>query len=526
MSGTRTTTWRTANGLVAGAAAIAMVTAGCSGGAGSSASAPSGSAVSSGGAGATSTAVASSGTPAALAKFYDQKLAWSDCGAVKCTKLTVPVSYAKPGGATIQIAVDKVPAKGHSKGALVVNPGGPGGSGYDYAAAADQIVTPQIRSSYDVVGFDPRGVGRSSPITCMSDAALDAYLGSDPTPDTKAEEQTALKNAKAFADDCKAKAGPLLANVSTLDVAKDLDILRAALGSTKLNYLGKSYGTLIGSTYAGLFPKRVGHFVLDGVVPPDITTEEMNEGQAEGFEEATKSYVKNCVAQSNCPLGTTESAGMARIRSFLKQVDAKPLPVSGQGDVRKLTEGWASMGIAEAMYSKQEWPTLTQAFDQAFGGDGTGLMVLADAYAERTAEGTYTGNIMQVINAVSCLDRPAPSGLTTYEKDSTTFAKVAPTWGAMLAWGSLVCGVWPIKPTGTPHKIAAAGSGPILVVGTTRDPATPYKWSVQLAKELKNGHLLTYVGDGHTAYGQSACIDDAVDAYLLAGTLPPKGKTC
>ena len=498
-----------------------MITAGCTGGGSSAATSPSGSSNDS-----QSSSGSSSGTPASLAKFYDQHLDWSDCGNVQCAKLTVPVSYDKPAGQTIQVVVDKVPAKGDSKGALVVNPGGPGGSGYDYAAAADQIVTPQIRDSYDVVGFDPRGVQRSSPITCMSDAALDKYLGADPSPDTKGEEQTALKNAKTFANDCKQKAGPLLGNVSTVDVAKDMDVLRAALGQKKLNYLGKSYGTLIGSTYAGLFPKRVGHFVLDGVVPPDITTEEMNEGQAEGFERATKSYVKHCVAQSDCPLGTSVPAGMAKIRSFLKQVDAKPLPVTNQGDVKKLTEGWASMGIAEAMYSKQEWPVLTQALEQAFAGDGNGLMVLADAYAERTAEGTYTGNIMQVINAVSCLDRPAPSKLTAYEKDDTKFSKVAPTWGPMLAWGSLVCGVWPIKPTNTPHKISAAGSGPILVVGTTRDPATPYEWSVRLAKELKNGHLLTYDGDGHTAYGQSACVDDTVDAYLLKGTVPPKGKAC
>lgn len=527
MNRTHSSIRRTAYG--AAVLAVAMAVAGCSGGGTSSASsAPAGGTAPASPApvGSGSGSATSGQADPALARFYDQKLNWQDCGQVRCTSLTVPLSYKNPAGPTIKLAVDKVPAKGTSKGALVVNPGGPGGSGFDYAAAADQIVTPKIRNTYDVVGFDPRGVQRSSPITCMGDAQLDSYLGADPTPDDKAEEKVALKDAETFANDCKKKAGPLLAHVSTIDVAKDMDILRAALGQKKLNYLGKSYGTFIGSTYAGLFPKRVGHFVLDGVVPPDITTKEMNEGQAEGFEQATRSYVRNCVAQGGCPLGNSVDAGMAKIRSFLKQVDAKPLPVTGQGDVRKLTEGWASMGIAEAMYSKQEWPVLTQAFTDAFRGSGDGLMALADTYAERTAQGTYTGNIMQVINAVSCLDRPSPKGLAAYQKDAKEFTKVAPTWGAMLAWGSLVCSVWPVPPVDHPHKISAAGSGPILVVGTTGDPATPYKWSVRLAKELKNGHLLTYDGQGHTAYGQSACIDNAVDAYLVSGTLPPKGKTC
>ncbi len=516
-------TRRTAYGAAVGALAIGMAVAGCNGGSESSASTPTAhqTATSDG-----STASGGSASAGSLAKFYDQDLDWHDCDNVKCAKLTVPVDYSKPGGATIQLAVDKVPAKGQSQGALVVNPGGPGGSGYDYAAAADQIVTPQIREHFDVVGFDPRGVQRSAPITCLGDAALDKYLGADPTPDDKAEERTALSNAKKFAKACEQNAGPLLGHVSTVDVAKDMDILRAALGQKKLDYLGKSYGTYIGSIYAGLFPKKVGRFVLDGVVPPDITTVEMNEGQAEGFERATRAYVKHCVAQGNCPLGDSEAAGMAKIRAFLKKVDQHPLPVSGEGDVKKLTEGWASMGIAEAMYSKQSWPVLTSAFQEAFRGNGDALMTLADSYAERSSDGTYTGNIMQVINAVSCLDRPAPSGLAAYQADDKKISKVAPTWGPMLAWGSLVCGVWPIKPTGHPHKISAAGSGPILVVGTTRDPATPYKWSVRLAKELEHGHLLTYDGDGHTAYGKSVCVDDTVDAYLLHGTVPPKGKAC
>ncbi len=517
---------------LASATVLGLALAGCSGGSGGSTAQSSGAGQpgsASTVAGATSASGSAGAAPAGLAKFYDQKLKWTDCGQAKCADLTVPVDYAEPGGATIKLAIDKVPATGDKKGSLVVNPGGPGGSGVDYAAAAASgyVVSKDVRSSYDIVGFDPRGVQRSAPITCYGDAQMDKYLAADPTPDDAAQEQEAATENRDFGNACLAKTGNLIKHVSTVEVAKDMDVLRAALGEDKLNYLGKSYGTFIGSTYAGLFPKRVGRFVLDGVVPPDINGTEMSLGQAKGFEQATRSYVRDCVAQSNCPLGTSLDAGMARIRLFLKQVDAKPLEVTGQGDVTKLTEGWATMGIAEAMYDKNSWPTLTDAFQGAFNGSGDKLMALADQYAERNSDGTYSGNIMQALNAVNCLDRGGSSDLATYRNDAKAFAKVAPTWGPMLAWGGLACGEWPVKATGKPERITAKGSGPILVVGTTRDPATPYEWAQRLAKELANGHLLTYDGDGHTAYKMgSSCVDGVVDAYLVDGTVPANGKAC
>lgn len=512
--------------------ALGLALAGCSSGSGGSSatgssSAAAGSSAASG-KGASGNG-ASTASAAGLSKFYDQKLTWTDCGDAKCAHLTVPVDYSDPGGQTIKLAIDKVPATGQKKGSLVVNPGGPGGSGVDYAAAASTgyVVSKSVLSSYDIVGFDPRGVQRSAPITCYGDAQMDTYLAEDPTPDTVAEQKTAAKDSRAFGDACVQKTGNLIKHVSTVEVAKDMDVLRAALGEKKLNYLGKSYGTFIGSTYAGLFPKRVGRFVLDGVVPPDITGTQMGLGQAKGFEQATRAYVRHCVASGSCPLGTTLDAGMARIRKFLKQVDAKPIKVTGQGDVTKLTEGWATMGIAQAMYDKTSWPTLDDAFQSALNGNGNKLMALADQYAERDSDGSYNGNIMQVLNAVNCLDRGSSPNLATYRKDAKTFAKAAPTWGPMLAWGGLACGEWPVKATGKPERITAKGSGPILVVGTTRDPATPYEWAQRLAKELDNGHLLTYDGDGHTAYKMgSSCVDGVVDDYLVKGTVPAKGKAC
>ncbi|MDF8264762.1 alpha/beta hydrolase [Luteipulveratus flavus] len=478
--------------------------------------------------GASTSAPANAAPSPSLARFYTQKLKWEDCqDGAKCAGLTVPIDYAKPAAGTVQVAVLKQEATGDKKGSLVVNPGGPGGSGVDYAASADFVVSGKVRKAYDVVGFDPRGVQRSAPITCLDDQQLDSYLGADPSPDDQAEQAQTMKNAKGFGDACKTKAGPLLGHVSTVEAAKDMDVLRAALGETRLDYLGKSYGTFLGSTYADQFPTRVGKFVLDGVVAPDLTNTEMNRGQAEGFERATAAYVKDCVAGGNCPLGSSQEAGQQKIRDFLKQVDAKPIPVSGDANVSKLTEGWASMGIAAAMYDQGSWGVLTSALRSAFGGDGTALMKLANTYAERDSGGSYSGNIMQAINAVNCLDRDSSSDPAAYAKDQASFVKTAPTWGPMLAWGTAICGEWPVKATGAPKKVTAAGSDPILVLGTTRDPATPYEWSQRLASMLQNGRLITYDGDGHTAYRRSnSCVDNAVDNYLLDGKDPGKSLKC
>ena len=461
-------------------------------------------------------------------RFYSQRLVWKSCGHNQCTKLTVPVDYAKPDGDTIQLAVVKVPAKGDSKGALVVNPGGPGGSGVDYALAADVIVGKPVRKAYDIVGFDPRGVGRSAPITCLNDSQLDAFLAFDPTPDDPAEEQAFADNAKSFASACAQNAGPLLAHVSTVDAAKDMDVLRAALGETKLNYLGKSYGTFLGSTYAGLFPKNVGRFVLDGVVPPELTNEQLNLGQAEGFERATRAWAQSCVGTGDCVLGSSVDQVMQGLRDLFKTIDQSPVSKTGDSSVPELTEGWASTGVAYAMYDQSLWPDLDEALQALVQKkDGAPLMSLADSYADRDKGGGYSNNIMQVIYAVNCLDRPDTASVADHERQATEAEKVAPTWGAFLMWSSMPCGFWPDKPPAPPAKISADGSGLIVVVGTTRDPATPYEWSVMLNDELANSTLITYDGDGHTAYTRSnSCVDNAIDAYYVKGTPPRADLKC
>lgn len=464
-----------------------------------------------------------------LRRYYDQRLAWAACASFECTDLTVPIDYAKPGDGDIKIKVLRVKAQDQRRriGSLVVNPGGPGGSGVDYAASADLIVGAPVRRYYDVVGFDPRGVGRSAPIDCLTDRQLDAFLGTDPTPVGQAQEQDLLGEAKALAAGCERNNPKLLPHVSTVDAAKDMDVLRAALGEQQLTYLGKSYGTFLGSTYAGLFPKRVGRFVLDGVLPPDLTSAELGEGQARGFELATRAYVQNCIDGGRCVVGDSVEQGMQWIRSFLQGLDAKPLP-SGDTAVPQLNEAWASLGLAEALYDQTSWGSLSDALRAAKAGDGSQLMGLADGYARRQPGGKYTSNLLEVINAVSCLDRPDSPDLSTYERYAKDFSKTAPTWGPFLAWSALPCGVWPVKGGTPPHKISAPGSATIVVVGTTRDPATIYEWSKRLRDQLSNAVLVTRDGDGHTAYrsGNNLCVDNAIDAYYVQGTVPKDGLTC
>lgn len=469
-----------------------------------------------------------------LERFYAQKLEFTDCGPAgeseaSCAWMEVPMDYDVPDDETVKVRVLKVAARGgKATKSLLVNPGGPGGSAVEYARAADYIVSPKIRRSFDVVGFDPRGVGESAPIVCVGPREVDAMIAADPTPDDAGELAALRATSEEFGKACEQKYPKLLQHVSTLDAAKDMDVLRAALGQPKLDYLGKSYGTFLGATYAGLFPNRVGSLVLDGAIAPDLSNEEMNLGQAVGFETATRAYVRACIADGDCPLGGDVEDGMKELRRLLAAIDEQPLPVTEDVRVTKLTEGWASVGLARAMYEQALWGGLTDALRAAEQGDGDPLFALAREYADRDEEGSYEGNIMQVISAVNCLDRPA----STPSDDELAarieqFRKAAPTWGPSMALGSSTCETWPVESSFTPEKITAAGAGPIVVIGTTRDPATPYEWAQQLADQLESGRLITFDGDGHTAYLRSnSCVDNAVDVYLTSGKAPKDGLTC
>ncbi|MFF1764860.1 alpha/beta hydrolase [Streptomyces sp. NPDC058249] len=474
-------------------------------------------------------------TPSALSPYYGQKLNWRSCGVpgFECATVKAPLDYAKPGAGDIRLAVARKKATGPGKplGSLLVNPGGPGGSAVGYLQQYAGIGYPaEVRARYDMVAVDPRGVARSEPVECLNGRQMDTYTQTDTTPDDKKETGQLVDAYQKFAEGCGARSPELLRHVSTVEAARDMDIVRSALGDQKLTYVGASYGTFLGATYAGLFPDRVGRMVLDGAMDPSIGARKLNEDQTAGFETAFRSFAKDCVRHSDCPLGgagtSPEQVGK-NLKAFFQQLDKAPIPTDDP-DGRKLGEALATTGVIAAMYDEAAWPQLRGALTSAMKErDGSGLLALSDSYYERDADGKYA-NLMFANAAVNCLDLPAAfSTPEQVEKALPAFEKAAPVFGEGLAWASLNCAYWPVKPTGEPHRIVAKGAAPILVVGTTRDPATPYPWAQSLASQLSSATLLTYVGDGHTAYGRgSACIDSAIDRYLLHGTLPPKGKRC
>ncbi|MBG0853488.1 alpha/beta fold hydrolase [Streptomyces spinoverrucosus] len=474
-------------------------------------------------------------TPSALAPYYGQKLSWRSCGApgFECATLRAPLNYARTDAGDVRLAVARKKATGPGKrlGSLLVNPGGPGGSAVGYLQSYAGIGYPsQVRARYDMVAVDPRGVARSEPVECLDGREMDTYTQTDVTPDDRREVDGLVKAYKGFADGCGADAPELLRHVSTVEAARDMDILRAALGDRKLTYVGASYGTFLGATYAGLFPKRVGRLVLDGAMDPTLSARRLNLEQTAGFETAFKAFAKDCVRHADCPLGgrgaRPEQVGR-NLKAFFDRLDAKPVP-TGDADGRRLTESLATTGVIAAMYDEAAWQQLREALTAAMKkNDGAGLLALSDGYYERDADGRYS-NLMYANAAVNCLDLP-PSFDTPDDarRSLPAFQKASPVFGEALAWAALNCAYWPVAPTGEPHRIEAKGAAPIVVVGTTRDPATPYRWAQALARQLSSGRLLTYDGDGHTAYGRgSECIDRTINTYLLRGTAPTDGKRC
>ncbi|MFL6159459.1 MAG: alpha/beta hydrolase [Marmoricola sp.] len=465
-------------------------------------------------------------TPASLDRFYDQKLTWRQCGRDFCTHLEVPLDYADPSGRTLQLAVLKVPAQSKSKriGALVVNPGGPGGSGVTYAASGSLQFGGVLSDHFDIVGFDPRGVGLSDPLECLDTQGLDKVLAYDPDPDTSAEVAGMDRLMTEFGQSCLDKSGDLAKHMSTKEAAKDMDVLRAALGEAKLDYLGASYGTFLGATYAEEFPKNVGRFVLDGAVDPALSNTELSKQQGQGFETALRAYLKDCIGGGDCFLGRTVDAAAARIKQFLADTDAHPL---GTGSSRQLTEGLALTGIFLPLYVKSYWPQLTSALKAAIEDhNGKELLSLSDAYASRGSNG-YTDNSMDVLYAVNCLDHDDYVQTKDVAKLIPSFEKAAPTFGRAFAYSTTSCSKWPVQSGERTAAIHAKGAPTIVVVGTTRDPATPLSWAQALSKELDKGTLITRDGDGHTGFQQgNSCVDDAVEGWLVSGTKPEPDLHC
>ena len=476
---------------------------------------------------ATSTPVADD-VAADLQPFYQQELVWTSCASgMQCTTAKAPRDWANPSAGQIKLALIRHQATGTRLGSLLVNPGGPGASGYDFIKnSLDFAVDKKLQASYDVVGFDPRGVGRSSAVTCYPPAQMDAYLY-DITPGMRGSDEWIANNvrtAKEFGDACASNTGALLDHVDTVSAAHDLDLLRATLGDKKLNYLGYSYGTYLGTVYAAMYPQKTGHLVLDGALDPASDNNDVNTIQAKGFESALRAYLAHCLAHAHCPFSGTVGDGMATIADLLASVEASPIRNS---DGRELGANTLVTAIIFPLYNRASWTYLSKMFTSVMQGSASFAFQLADTYNGRNDDGTYADNSMEAFTAVNCLDFTYNADPAVMKQQAAELATAAPVIGPYLSYGDISCANWPYKSTLKRGPIAAAGSAPILVVGTTNDPATPYVWAQNLSRELENGHLVTYTGEGHTAYNKSnSCVNNTVDDFFVHGTVPAQDPKC
>ena len=473
--------------------------------------------------------------PAGLEEFYGQSVDWQDCESdgLECATISAPVDYSDPTAGETELAVIRATSDSPARiGSLLMNPGGPGGSGYDFIAqSVDYVADEALRESYDIVGWDPRGVGRSAPVTCYGPAEMDEYLyGVSANPvgsDAWLEERAA--DAVAFAAACEANTGDLLGHVDAASTARDMDLLRALVGDAKLNYLGFSYGTVFGTEYAELFPDNVGRLVLDGAVDPALPQTTVFPTQMAGFDGAYRSFLEYCVAQDGCPFDGPAETAAAQSSALFAGVDARALQAT---DGRQLTSPTLGTALAYPLYDEGSWDSLIAMLVSLEQGDPDRAFEFADGYNGRLPDGSYDGNSTELYTAALCLDGAYSSDLAGTRAGLEAIDAAAPITGTYLAYSDWVlidtaCQAWPHGPVLVAEPASAVGAAPILVVGTTNDPATPYSWAQALAGQLESGVLVTRQGEGHTAYARgNACIDETVDAFLVDGTVPESDPLC
>ena len=430
----------------------------------------------------------------------------------------MPLDYARPHGQTLTLAIARHRASKPDEriGSLLMNPGGPGGSAIELIEH-DPLPT-EFSDRFDVVGFDPRGVGRSSPIDCHSN--VQQMYDADPTMENAADRSHYLSVSRAFVDECRRKYGAVLPYLGTRNVARDMDEVRKALGDDKLTYVGYSYGTSIGEQYADLFPTRIRAMVLDGVVDSELTGLQAAAGQADGFERALHSFLDDCASRFSCELTGSPGTVVDRV---IASAEKRPIPAPDAD--RPATPGVVELALGQALYSKSLWPDLESALADADQGDGSGLVDLANGYLQRRPDGSYP-NLFEVYFAVNCLDSTWPRQPAAIFAAAKAVGKRDPRFGEGLVNDYVRCALWPAKPQPLP-KLSAPGSPPIIVISTTGDPATPYASGVAVAKRLPHGVLITNVGEGHTVFGQGKqCVDGAVVTYLVDLTPPSNGLRC
>ncbi len=446
---------------------------------------------------------------------------WSRCGALECGSVTVPVDYEHPQGPTVAIAVARHPAEIPTEriGSLVINPGGPGGSGIDDLPNELSVLTPELLDRFDIVSFDPRGVERSSPVRCASGAGGGGTAGplTDPVPTTPTAAQALLTNDREFAAACERDSGTVLPFVGTVDTARDLDRIRAALGDAQLTFIGHSYGTLLGAVYSQEFPTHVRAMALDGAIDPALSTTEYASEQASSLETELQSFFAWCASTPRCgwrPVGDPTASLLA----LIQQSRTEPLATPGGGTAGP---GEIYNALLAGLESQSSWPALAGALAQSASGNGTPVTQMSTRYDTGGAP-----NAALAEQAIDCLDHPVDRDPGSYPALAASLGRAAPVFGPLLAWGLLGCATWPVLPTRAPAPVSDPGAPPILVIGTTGDPVTPYAWAVALSRELTGSSLLTWQGQSHVAYFYSPCVRAAVQTYLVAGMLPSSGTVC
>ena len=465
-----------------------------------------------------------------LERFYTQQIDWETCdgadeGSYFCASVTAPRDWDEPDAGDLSIAlIMRAATSSDPLGSLLVNPGGPGASGYDLIRDSTTFAVGEtLMDRFDVVGFDPRGVGRSTAVHCLDAAQMDEYLftpAAAPRGTPEWEAELTARN-EVFAEACDTASDGILPFITTEYAARDMDLLRALLGDEKLNYLGYSYGAYLGAVYAELYPENVGRMVLDGGIDPSIAGVMVGARQAAGFESALRAFMASCLGMGDCPFSGSVDQGMAQVADMLAAADASPVPAS---DGRLMDGDALSMGIITALYNEGNWPFLASALTAALEGDADDVFRLVDLYYGRS-DGRYLDNSTEAFTAYNCMDYPADSPEVEAEADAIVAAQ-APTFAPY--WSGVdTCTSWPYPPTGTRERITAEGADPIVLIGTTNDPATPYEWAVALAEQLSSGVLITRQGEGHLGFNRgNACVDDAVVAYFVDGTVPTDGLTC
>ena len=452
---------------------------------------------------------------------------WTDCGAgFQCGTVQVPLDYSHPEAGTIGIALVRAPATDQANriGSLLINPGGPGFSGIDWVRGSAPYL-PDLNKRLDLVGFDPRGVGQSAPVRCLDGPQEDAFNALDPVLDDPQEKQVAIQANKDFAAGCMQLSAKVLPFVDTVSAAKDMDVIRAALGDAKLTYLGFSYGTFLGETYAHLFPTHIRALALDAVVDPSLSPNDDLLAYVTGFEANLQAFLADCLARrssssSPCEYAQSGDPGQKLI-ALMQRLDTNPLPVGS----RLLTRGLAITGLQWRVFYQSTWPDLESALAQVDRGDGSGLLASADDLLGRNADGTYL-NRDDANWAITCLDKPVPTDISAYDQLGPAFAKASPIFGPAFQYANFTCANWPVKATGHAGPLTADGAPPILLVGGTNDPATPYSGALAVHQQLASSVLLTREGNGHGSYGDSVCATIAEDAYLINLTVPAPGTIC